>query len=196
MSIKITFDTSILDRLAGIQKQEVINLIASALRQHSHIVTDRWSSLITNTPGPHLTLAGTARRPYRKALRLKIWKWSERTGVTAIFGPSGREVPHAHLAELGTAQRSRLPYFRTDSPRGGHGVRGRYESVNFRGSRKHGRPPFPANHPILRTGAVAPRRWLDQAENAVGERFAHAVLLTFRELFNDFLASKLVGPSQ
>lgn len=195
MSLRISFDTSILDALVGVRTNEVNNMMAQSLRENANIITNAWSSRITNTAGPHLRLDGSPRRPYRKALRLKVWKWPAKTGVTAIFGPSGREVPHAHLPERGTVIRTRLPY--SPGPRGrGHGVRGRYESVNFRGSRRYGRPPFPAGSPILRTGAVAARRWKEQAAEAAGTHFCHSVSLTFRDLFNEYLANKLVGPKK
>lgn len=196
MTLTITFNTSVIDNLAGIKQSEVSHLMGDALRKHSPMVIREWSSRITATPGPHLTLSGSPRRPYRNALRFKLWKWSSRTGVSAIFGPSGREVPHAHLPEYGTKNRSRLPYLPGSGKRGGHGVRGKYEMVNFRGSKRNGKPPFPAGHPILRTGAVSPHRWKEQAADAISERYAYDVLTTFRDSFTEFLSARLVGPSK
>ena len=198
MSLRITFDTKILDALVGVRTNEINNMMGMALRDSSPIMLNAWSTRITATPGPHKRLDGTMRRPYRKALRLKIWKWPQKTGVTAVFGPSGREVPHAHLPERGTVLRTRLPYAPPPESKNnrGHGIRGRYESVNFKGSRRYGKPPFPAGSAILRTGAVSAQRWKEQAAEAVSDQFIHATVTRFRDLFNEYLSTKLVGPSK
>lgn len=191
MSLKITIEGLDLSSFSNIKYTDITNLINQSLREHAGIVNTAWSNKITAQPGLRPTKDGKGRRPYKHALRFKTWKWTVGVGVTAVFGPSGREIPHAHLAEEGTKMRSRHAYYRPAKDEKGHGIRGRFEFVNYRGSRKHGRPPFPEGHPILTTGAAIARKWRESTMTVVAEQYANAVTNTFIKKFNDYLQEKL-----
>lgn len=192
MSLKITIEGLNLAHFAAFKQSDIQNMVSQAARKHVPLVLHAWSNRITQRPGPRPTKDGKGRRPYKYALQYKVWKWTIGTGVTVVFGPSGREIPHAHLAEDGTKQRSRLPYYNPGKDRGGHGIRGRFEFVNFRGSRKHGRPPFPANHPILTTGAAVARKWKDQTIAQIGNEYATLTANTFEQLLISYINERLV----
>lgn len=179
MSLKITIEGIDLSSFANIKASDITNLMNQSLKEHAGIVVTAWSNKITSRPGLRPTKDGKGRRPYKDALRFKTWKWTVGTGVTAVFGPSGREIPHAHLAEDGTKVRFRKK------------IGGKYAFVHIRGSRKHGPPPFPEGHPILTTGAAIARKWRESTITVVAEQYTKAVTETFIRKFNNFLQEKI-----
>lgn len=160
--------------------EEITKVTREILRKNAPILIEAWRLQIQSgqnqpKPGQRLTKNGQRqRRPYAETLIPKLWMWPSMRGVTLVVGPEARSAPHAHLAEKGTKDRTRKPY--QFGARGqGHGVRGKYEFVNFRFSRKHGKPPFKEGNAILRTGSAPARRWKESAASSASEKFLEAV---------------------
>jgi hypothetical protein len=163
-----------------VTEEDILRITRSLLRKHSDIIINRWRDLIRsqqNEVKPTQRTKKTTMQPrpaYADSLVPKLWTWPSQQGVSLIVGPEARSAPHAHLAEYGTKERTRQPYQR--GPKGGgHGIRGKYEFVNFRGSKKHGRPPFKAGDAILTTGQAVARNWKTQAAQQTEEEFATAM---------------------
>jgi len=170
-----------------VKESDLVKLQAEAYRECSEIYLATWRNQINRSKFPRRK-DGTFRPHYRDVLTFKIKRWSNGKGCSIIFGPRSYAAPHAHLAEDGTKERWRKPYYKplTDNE-DGHGVRGKYEFVNVKGSSKHGRPPFPAGHAILRTSFAPARKWREQAIQASMQKFVSESHELFVQKIRDFL---------
>lgn len=190
MTLHVDVDKLDLSQIFSIKEKDLVNFAGQAFRKNQELVLNPWKSRIRVGKGRKEKKTGEPRKAYKNALKLKTWRWTIRSGMTAIFGPAGREIPHAHLPEFGTQPRIRQPYMR--GVRGyGHGIRGKYEFVNWRGSRKHGKPPFDSSNKILKTGASPAFKWRDTSAEAASERYSQAVIRSFNESLESYLKEKM-----
>lgn len=171
-----------------VKESDLVNLQVQAYRECSEIYLSYWRGQINRSKSPRRK-DGTLRPHYKDSLTFKILRWSNGKGCSIIFGPRSYSAPHAHLVEDGTTGRSRKPYLRAATGLG-HGIRGRYEFVNFKGSSRHAqRPPYPAGHPILTTGSSAARKWKQQTNASALPKFVSESHELFVQKIRDFLRS-------
>jgi hypothetical protein len=169
-----------------VKESDLVKLQAEAYRESADIFISAWRSRIKPSAYPRRK-DGSWRPHYRDVLSYKIVKWTNGQGCSIVFGPRSYGAPHAHLVEDGTQDRFRRPYLKAETGKG-HGVRGKYEFVNYIGSSNHPeRPPYPAGHPILRTKKVVGRKWKEQAIAEAGQRFLDEAHTLFLQKIRDFL---------
>lgn len=152
--------------IISVTEEQLRGIIFRAIHKHKDIPVITWKSLIVSKRvQPALTKMGLPRPRYRETITSKLWRFPNGSGWSLIVGKESGTSPHSHLVEKGTGYRIRKPYFGGKNiGRGlGHGIRGKYEFVNYRGSNTYGRPPFSADNKILRTGHVIARRWGETA---------------------------------
>lgn len=175
--------------IISVTEEQLRGIIYRALSQNKHIIVNTWKNMIPLGKQPALTNSGHARERYRFTITSKIWPFPNGKGFSLIVGKRSGTAPHAHLVEKGTVVRYRLPY--QPGPRGtGHGVKGKFEFVNFRGSTVNGKPPFPARHRILLTGKMPAGNYGEKARAASQDQFLTAVGTTVLEELKSLLESQ------